>query len=646
MTLITRRSVLIAGTAATGAALLPTAAATASAATTTAPIGTATAATATGGTITVGSGETYEISATTRVSRLTIAEGGKLVAPDGHGLTLTVDGVETGQLLTETGGTETLIQAGTYRGDVVLTVTEANPVTFETLTFPFRQALYVDADGVARARSVLSGVLGGRLTDAYARNVSITSTGECFDGVYVTDAAYTLHRPTISLTGNGRCDFVGYGAAVVGAGAATRLVVDGARIDTKGAVRTGVIADAGADVVVKNSRIHTRNGVLPDDYQATVDTKYMQSAPWMLGIDGNVRATNLIGAGSRATYVNSTVLSETWGALSVEGGSGLRLTAINSTVGNTGTYGYGTYAIGDATVEVLGSRFDVGSYATICAGPAATVHYGDSTREAVAALNTELELGLNEAELAAIPVRNTVVDSGHFGYMFFGTGTLTLDGGTVINSEKATFLNKGQQTTITVDGSNGARLNPRNGIILQMMELDDPGPVMVDGKLLNNGVYTEPTDAPTKDTAFDVTAVHPTDGAATFTSIALNGDFHNAMRKGKNMVLTFEDSTIRSVITSSEAKHRVTTIDASNFHELGEVTNTARATVNNGVIVHLNSGSSWTVTGTSYLTRLVLDGDASVRAPRGKSLTMTVDGVTTAVEAGRTYTGALVLTVQ
>ncbi|MGI5452171.1 hypothetical protein ACQEWB_03080 [Streptomyces sp. CA-249302] len=633
MTLITRRSLLIAGTAATAGALLV-------------PAGSATAApTATGKQITVGSGETYELSATTRVSRLTIAEGGKIAAPDGYSLSLTVNGVETGQLLTETGGTATLIQPGTYQGDVVLTVAVANEVTYETLTFPFRQALFVDADGVVRDKSVLAAVLGGKLTDALARNVSVTSTGECFDGVFVQDATYTLDRPAISLTGNGRCDFAGYGAAVVGDGSATKLVVDGARISNKGVVRTGVISNDGANVVVKNSTVRCRNGVLPADYQATVETPYMESVPWMLGLDGNVRATNLIGKNSRATYLNSTVFSETWGALSVEGGSGLKLTAVNSHVGNTGEYGYGTYAIGDATVRVLGSRFDVGSYATIIAGPAAVVHYGDSSKDAVAALNTELELGLSAPELASIPARNTVVNSGHFGYMFFGAGQLTLDGGTVVNSERATFLNKGQQTTITVDGSKGARLNPRDGIILQMIELDDPGPVNVNGKMMNVGVYTEPTTDPTKDSTFDITAVHTTDGAATFTSIAVRGDFYNGMRKGKNMVLTFEDSKVEGVISATRAKHRVSSIDSSTYYELGIVTNTVQAAVNNGAIVQLNSGSAWTVTGTSYLTSLTLAADAAVKAPRGRSVKMTVDGTETAVAAGQSYTGAIVLTV-
>ncbi|RRR72834.1 hypothetical protein EHS43_37900 [Streptomyces sp. RP5T] len=632
MTLMTRRSILIAGSATAGALLVPAASAVA------APV-------ASGNRITIGSGETYELAATTRVSRLTIAEGGRIVAPDGQSLTLTVDGVETGQLLTETGGTATLVEPGTYRGDVVLTVTARNDVTYQTLTFPFRQALYVDGDGVARDKSVLAAVVGGRLTDSFARNVSITSTGECFDGVYVRDAAYTLNRPTISLTGNGRSDFAGYGAAVVGAGASTRLVLDGARITNKGVVRTAVIADDGADVVVKNSFIRCRNGVLPADYQATVETPYMQSVPWMLGLDGNVRSTNLLGKDSTATYLGSTVFSETWGALSVEGGSGLKLTAVNSHVGNTGAYGYGTYAIGDAVVRVLGCRFDVGSYATIIAGPAAVVHYGDSTPAAVAALNTELGLGLSSAELADLPARNTVVNSGHFGYMFFGAGTLTLDGGTVINSERATFLNKGQQTAITVDGSNGARLNPRDGVILQMIELDDPGPVNVGGKMMNVGVYTEPTGDPAKDTSFDVTAAHAADSAATFSSIALKGDFYNGMRKGKNMVLTFEDTTVEGVISASRTRHRVDTIDSSAFYELGIVTNTVRPAVNNGVVVRLNSGSAWTVTGTSYLTALTVAADAAVKAPSGKSLVMTVDGTETALTAGKTYTGAITLTV-
>ncbi len=63
------------------------------------------------------------------------------------------------------------------------------------------------------------------------------------------------------------------------------------------------------------------------------------------------------------------------------------------------------------------------------------------------------------------------------------------------------------------------------------------------------------------------------------------------------------------------------------------------------MIVRLNSGSAWTVTGTSYLTSLTLAADATLRAPRGRSVTLTVDGTRTAIEPGRTYTGAITVAV-
>ncbi|WP_327181394.1 hypothetical protein [Streptomyces sp. NBC_01334] len=215
----------------------------------------------------------------------------------------------------------------------------------------------------------------------------------------------------------------------------------------------------------------------------------------------------------------------------------------------------------------------------------------------------------------------------------------------MINSERATFLDKGQQSAITVDGSGGARLNPRDGVLLQMIELDDPGPVNVGGRMMNVGVYTEPTTDPVRNVSFDVTAVHSADGAATFTAIDLEGDFYNGMRSGKNMVLAFEGATLKGVISATKARHRVPSIDASTFYELGIVTNTVRPAVNNGAIVRLGSGSVWTVTGTSCLTSLTLAADAVVKAPRGRRVTLAVDGTPTALTPGATYAGALTLTV-
>ncbi|MFJ9565008.1 hypothetical protein ACIRQQ_33860 [Streptomyces fuscichromogenes] len=595
-----------------------------------------TAATA-GGTLSVGAGETYVVGTTTALTALTLAEGGTLAAPDGYGLTLTVDGVETGSVLTATLAPSTTIAPGTYTGDIVLTVAEQNPAAFAGVTFALRQALYVAADGVVAAKSAASALAGGTVTDTAAQGVSVTSTGEAFDGFYVAEgASYTVTDTVIGFTGNGRCDFVGDGAALVGTGSGTRLVLDGVTVSTEGVERSGLVAGDGANVVVKNSAVRCLNGVLPSDYVFAGGAN-MLVVPWRLGISGNVRATNLLGTGTRATYLNSTIASETWGAFSTDSVSGAQATAINCTISNLGDEGYGSFADGDVTERILGCTLDVGTYATVIGASDSTLYYGDSTGEDVARLNTDLELGLSDDELAALPVRSTTVTSRQFGVMWHGAGTLHITGGTILSTAATTFLDKAVRATITVDGSQGAALDPGNGVILQVMETDNPGS--------NDGVYTEPTDDPEKDDSWDVSAAHDTDTTAAFTDIALTGDFYNAMRTGRNMVLAFTGSRVTGVLSASESRHAVDTITSAEYAQLGHVTNTAQPVVNNGVVVTLDGGSQWTVTAASYLSRLTLSADSTVTAPAGSTVSMTVDGEPAAIEPGGDYSGAITIGV-
>ncbi|MDV9172940.1 hypothetical protein R6V09_22845 [Streptomyces sp. W16] len=198
--------------------------------------------------------------------------------------------------------------------------------------------------------------------------------------------------------------------------------MDGASIDNRGVVRTGLIARDGANVIVKNSRIRTREGVLPADYEPGFGAN-MMTVPWMLGLSGNVRATNVLGENTTATYLNSRISSEAWGVLSTDSVRNSALTAVNSTVTITGDSGYGTYADGASQQDVfLGTHFDVATFA-------------DSTREAVAALSTEADLRLSEGELAAIEPRPSVVDSGGFGVVWHsGDGGSVSVGGVPLTS--------------------------------------------------------------------------------------------------------------------------------------------------------------------------------------------------------------------
>src|SRR5437762_6430651 len=75
-------------------------------------------------TLDVATGTAQVISTTTTLCRLSVGTGAALSAPDGESLTLTVNGVETGSALTQTGETDTAIQPGVYTGHVVLAVTE------------------------------------------------------------------------------------------------------------------------------------------------------------------------------------------------------------------------------------------------------------------------------------------------------------------------------------------------------------------------------------------------------------------------------------------------------------------------------------------------------------------------------------------
>jgi hypothetical protein len=160
-----------------------------------------------------------------------------------------------------------------------------------------------------------------------------------------------------------------------------------------------------------------------------------------------------------------------------------------------------------------------------------------------------------------------------------------------------------------------------------------------------------------KDQAVPDVLLHPKAGVqcvAVLSSPRPTGAGWGVSGDAENMAIHLTGSTtITGMITASRALHYdpatssyVTTISSSNYYDLGEVINTPQASINNGAIVSVDGTSTWTVTGTSYLTKLILASGATLTAPSGKTVTMTVGGTTTAITSGKTYTGAIVLTVQ
>jgi hypothetical protein len=637
---------------------------------------------------------TKTVSSTTQLSNLTIQDNATLTAPDGYRLTLTVNGVETGQVLKTWEGVDYKFAPGTYKGDIVLTVTKANDVVWTGAgggpsgggmpgggpggfgagmpdSYPFRQALYLDKGGIDWGKSVLAAVKGKKPTGFDISNIEIKSVGTFykdptspggtgFNGIYAAGGEYNIKNIKIDFVGDGRSDFVAAGTAIVAAGKGTKLVLDNVTINTRGVVRSGVIAKEQSNVIVKNSKIDVKNGVLPPDFESTMNISQMRSTLWISGMTGTTRATSILGAGTRATYLNSSISFEGWGGLSTDIGNASKLTVINSKIYNIGNSGYGQYNNSSAITRILGCEFNVG---TLGSGmDSGSLSLGDSTREAVKLLNEELGLDLTAKELESIPVKHTIINSGYQGMVWHGNGgNLTITGGTIFNTKATLFVNKGVHTDIQIDGSQGAQLNAGNGIIMQVMDDDEPPRDSKTNNFLN---YEEPTGPVKKEESHDIYSGKETDSLAKFSNIKLKGDFYNAARGGpknsimggiisgsKNLVLTFNNASITGVITASDALHFYNgkyypKIGKADFKAFSGVVNTPSPAVNNGVILTLTKGSNWTVTGTSYLTKLVVEQGASVAAPPGRTLTMKVDNdnPVTNISAG-TYTGNIVITV-
>jgi len=300
-----------------------------------------------------------------------------------------------------------------------------------------------------------------------------------------------------------------------------------------------------------------------------------------------------------------------------------------------------------------GTTFDVPDYAVIATG--GTTNFGASTATRVAELNDALKLGLTGAEVGALEERQTVVNSDRFGMMLWNRkGVANVGDGTVFNTGKAVFVVRGSIAEINVDGAAGARLNSRNGMILQVMD-KDKAPSRRDeatGRVFYDGYYSEPFDAYAdiaRDPAHDASAADADQVVGNFSNIELQGNFFNGITgisenpdyPSKNMVLNFSNTTITGAISATFARHAKKRFNIGDRLLVSEVANTPRPAINNGVIVSLDATSKWIVTGPSYLTKLVLADGAVVTASGSRTVTLAVDGTTVPIAAG-TYTGAIV----
>lgn len=525
--------------------------------------------------------------------------------------------------------------------------------------FKYRSAISMLNGSVDKTNSVYA-LAGKSLSDTEADGLHMTTTTPGYSALIVRDSDYTLKNSSIHMNtasdGKDVNDFAGYGAAVAAYGDST-VTIEDSEISTTGVAKAATFADAGADLIVKNSKLGVNGGNIYKEYKSTANQAYMINPPWVLGISGSARTTNVMGEGTTGTYVDTDIYAKDWGAVSIDTGSNMKLTLVNSDVTVDGS-GYGAYAIGEGTEEYfLGIDFDVQTYATILTGADVTLaSYTGGDKIDV----TKITDGSKVATVASEKVADgtvvpSTVTSDNFGFMFHhnaptGTNNLSLEEGTTVETGNATFLVKKVNNNIHVDG---AEISSKDGVLLQMIDNDDD---MVGA--YNDETFGMPTFNYTfseKDGWSSTWGTEVKDSGwvtnADFTDVDLNGDVYNGTGYTANGAQTLnlslgKNAALTGAIASTEIQHKDKTFTyydeskgydaataAAAADKLGHVINQVHYNGENDVNVELTDNAVWTVDGTSLVTKLTIGADASIVYDKAYD----ADGKEITLEAGKTY---------
>lgn len=592
------------------------------------------------------------LTETVRLDQLVIEAGGSIEAPAGKFVNLTV------------GGVGKPIAPGKYTGDIVLTVAELYHMPPHGLmramgrSEEFQNGLVVTDNQVAASQSVPAILRAGSVDGKKAEGVRIASAGESFNGILVTgNSTYEISGANIELDGFGANDFMGVGAGVTAIDNA-HVTLNDSRIVMHGVTRCAVHV-GGDSVFTANNCTFVNHS--PDDQE------WIGDFSWGVGFVGCNRLVQLCDNGT-AYYNNCDFDTNGWGVCSIDGHDkavAYYLKDCRLNLSGTNAHGYGAFCIGDRNVVSFDHcQVHVNGYPLIVRGMTGN---------------------------ARAQVKNGSLLTGErFGVLCIGDNRtpVTISDSTIATG-RAAIVVKGSATTFDIQNT---RLTAGDGVILQLMDNDEAGMFIKTVKLPvgRKDVYDPSHDLFTVDPANDVVlnltdmnvsgnffnsttnlhmekeAVPGRSGKVTFGgmfdpkpnsgSISFLDDipeekqtekrsYDDGLRGPKNLVLNLCSTRIEGVVSAATAAYRegLTEIEEDMRLELTNITQTAAPTVNNGVHVSLDPYSTWIVTGTSYLTKLELAPAAIVKAPAGKTLSMTVDGVETALVPGNQYQGRIVL---
>lgn len=589
----------------------------------------------------------WRIEKTVEFRELIIQRRAVVTAPEGKKVTLIVNGIVKD------------IKPGRYLGHVVLDVSDyyaarpAGLMQFNDIHCTFSPGICVENGRVVPGKSVAAAVNGGRFDDHEAVGVYMGADAEEFNGVVIDGSDYTVADSRFDFEGFGCDDFIGAGCGVAAYGKSNVTIRD-SQFNFSGVTRCAIHTGGDTNMLVENC----------DIVNLSPDSDWLGRFSWQISLRGTNRLCQLTDNG-RVTYKNCRLKSNGWGMVSIDGSDDfVSLTLQDSTLELIGprSHGYGVFNIGPNEVIIDHSTVDV------CGAPI-------------------LMMGMEGK--ARTYVRNgSRIRGRKFGAMFSGDDNSILDiRDSAFDTGKACFFMKGCASVIHLDN---CELRPKNGLLMQLVDTDECGmdviryhvPVGVkdtpvegrnitvasekDDVILNMAHMTAAGDILNSTTnirayrnserggmgEFHDTLIGPvrfsgpTGEGDEDMMAAMPGHDPEELRGPKNLGVNLTAASVEGVISAATQCYRegVTEITPDNWFDQTDIRQTPAPAVNNGVVVSLDGESVWTVTGTSYLTRLTLAEGAVVRGADGKAVTLTVDGKKTELKPGE-YAGALVLSL-
>ena len=428
--------------------------------------------------------------------------------------------------------------------------------------YEYDAALYITGEGIDEAKSSTDRIASGAYDASGADGIVIEDTQSGDNGIIVVNADYAITNADISLLtdadGSDTCDFSGRGSAIAVYGSEASVIIEDSTIHTSGVATMPVFADDGATVTIRNSTLQSDGGTLSADYMNTPDQALMVAPPWILGIMGTSRCTNMMGDNTTTNVIDSETSAGAWAVLSTDAGTDMALNVYNTTLTlnnadesaaaplqaedgeisqtldnpytvNYGS-GYGTYAIGNAVETFAGATINVGTYATIFTGGSATY----TALEAGETYELTNAAGETTATYTATEDKATDIHSDTFGFMAHqSSNAIDIEKGTVVDSGYATFLVKSGSSNETLTATVDDATISNGGVLIQVMDNDDTtngGMMDADDPENTNGGSQNFKPYHTEDAGFNTDAASAGSTAQTFafTNGTYTGNIYNA----------------------------------------------------------------------------------------------------------------------